>query len=96
MRIRDRIVQLTQPRGFANRHPYFHGFGLFAFPGPPTTRWTVGWLTGRDSDLVCVKRNVTDTCEGELALSPVCANPFLAALAYLLKRTLLAVDLNCR
>ena len=68
------------------------GFGIFMFPGPPVDRWVFGWLTGRDSDLICVKPNITDPHEGDLALSPVCTNPLLAALAFALKRMLLAVE----
>lgn len=75
-------------------HPYFQGFGVFIFPGPPKDVWAVGWLTGRDSDLICVKPNIIETWRGDLALSPTCTNPFLAALGFILKRVLLAVDLN--
>ena len=54
----------------------------------------MGWLTGRDSDLICVKPNITNIQEGNLSLSPVCLTPCRAALGFLLKRLLLIVDLN--
>jgi len=70
------------------------GFGIFKFPAPPRDRWVVGWLTGLDSDLVCVKPDVLNSFEGDLALSPVCYSPLMAALGFLLKRILLAIDIN--
>lgn len=64
------------------------------FPGPPCDAWTVGWLTGRDSDLICAKPNVTDSYEGELALSPTGSSPLLAILGFVAKCTLLTIDGN--
>jgi len=71
------------------------GFGIFLFPKPPINRWTVGWLTGRDNDLICVKPNIEDYQEAEIALSPVCTNVFFAILGFLFKRILIKIDRNC-
>ena len=69
------------------------GFGVFLFPAPPKDEWAVGWLTGPDNDLICVRRVATNV-EGQIALSPLNESPLLAALGFVLKRTLLAVDNN--
>lgn len=75
-------------------YPFFHGFGLFVFPGPPQDRWACGWLTGPDSDLICVKRSIMATWQADLTLSPVCFNPLLAIMAYIMKRILIVLDHN--
>lgn len=75
-------------------YPFWHGFGIFVWPGPPRDRWACGWLTGPDSDLVCVKRNIMATWQGELTLSPLCFNPLLAIMAHIIKRILIALDHN--
>lgn len=67
---------------------------FYCWPGPPYDEWSFGWLTGRDNDLVCVLREVSDPLEGDLTLSPVCSNRILAVLAFVAKRFLLAVDRN--
>jgi len=67
---------------------------FYCWPGPPCDRWSFGWLTGRDNDLVCVRQEVSDPLQGDLALSPVCSNRILAVLAFAAKRFLVAVDGN--
>ena len=58
--------------------------------------WAFGWETGRDNDLICVKRNVQTTVVAELALSPVCSTRLLAILAFAIKLILLGIDQNLR
>jgi len=57
-------------------------------------KWSLGWWTGRDGDLLCVVPEVVETLLEELLLSPVCNNRFLALLAFLLKRMLVRLDAN--
>ena len=59
-------------------------------------KWSFGYLTGYDHDLVCVKSSITDKIEAETTLSPICANRFLAISAFALKRILLSLDDNSR
>ena len=56
--------------------------------------WSFGWLTGEDSDLVCVLPNVKSKVLGEINLSPVCSNHILALISFLCKLILLKVDKN--
>lgn len=64
--------------------------------GPVKTRWSLGWWTGPDDDLLCVVPSLYDRDHAELALSPVCSNRLLAVLAFLLKRLLFAIDDNVK
>ncbi len=59
-------------------------------------RWSFGWETGQDNDLVCIKPNVQTPLEGEIALSPVCSNRFLAFCAFVVKAMLVKIDHNLR
>ena len=74
------------------------GFGIFLFSGdnvgPIPNRWCIGWLTGRDCDLVCVKRT-KEPYEAEMALSPISTNLFIAFIGFVLKRILVIIDNNC-
>ena len=54
--------------------------------------YSFGFLTGRDHDLICVKPNLSDRMEAEIALSPICSTRLLAILAFLLKRILMKID----
>lgn len=70
-------------------------FSFFRWGGGPTSyHWTFGWWTGPDEDLHCVIPCASTDSIAEMALSPVCSNRFLAVLAFLAKRFLLAVDLT--
>lgn len=77
-----------------NKSGYFQGFGIFLFPAPPYDRWCVGWLTGRDSDLVCIKPDIVDQIDGEINVSPICKSPLIAIWGFILKRLLSNVDKN--
>lgn len=77
-----------------NKTGLFQGFGLFIFPGPPSDEWVFGWLTGRDSDLVCVKPNLVDPYKAQMALSPASSNLLLAVMGFLLKSAVLVIDRN--
>lgn len=57
-------------------------------------KWSFGYLTGIDNDLVCIYHRMFDKIGAEMALSPVCANRFLAISAFVLKRILLRLDDN--
>jgi len=59
-------------------------------------RWSFGWLTGIDNDLVCVSPNVRTRAMEYIALSPVCFNRLLALIAFLLKVLLFRLDWNLR
>ena len=59
-------------------------------------KWSFGWLTGKDNDLVCVKPQITTSLAGEISLSPVCSNRPLAFCAFIAKSFLLRVDHNLR
>jgi len=69
------------------------GFAIWLFPAPPRDEWAMGWVTGPDQDMICVKR-VSTNVEAQIAMSPTNESPFLAVLGFLLKRLLLAVDNN--
>lgn len=56
--------------------------------------WSFGYLTGKDHDLICIRPNIRDKMEAEMALSPVSANRLLAISAFMLKRLLLRLDEN--
>ena len=57
-------------------------------------KWSFGYLTGSDNDLICLKSSISDKIEAGMTLSPVCANRFLAISAFVLKRILLRLDDN--
>ncbi len=58
-----------------------------------SSKWSFGWEAGKDNDLVCVKPNVNTILAGEITLSPVCSNRFLA---FILKTILVRIDNNLR
>jgi len=58
--------------------------------------WSLGYITGRDQDLICVKSRLSDKIEAEIALSPVCSTRLLAISAFLAKRLLVQIDQNLR
>lgn len=62
--------------------------------GPVKTRWSLGWWTGPEGDLLCVIPKVRSHCLAELALSPACSNRLLALISFLLKIALFAIDDN--
>lgn len=76
------------------RHPYFQGFGLFVFPGPPYDRWAVGWMTGRDGDSICARPNLADGTDEDRCLSPCCETALAALVGFVLKFILLGMDRN--
>ena len=67
---------------------------LHCWDGLLKKRWAFGWLTGKDNDLICVRPNISDPIQGEVALSPICHNPVLAIFAFGLKYTLFFIDEN--
>lgn len=60
------------------------------------TRWAVGWLTGPDGDLVCVRPGRKTRGGAEAALSPVTRSRTGAVIAFVLKKLLLRVDENLK
>lgn len=62
--------------------------------GGVARKWSFGWWTGRDGDLLCVVPKVLDPKLGMVLLSPVCDNRILAFTAFLVKRILLKLDAN--
>lgn len=73
------------------------GFPRFTcIRNPENTHWILGWMTGIDTDLVCVLPNVKTRALEHYALSPVCSNRAFALIAFLAKRLLLLIDENAR
>ncbi len=70
--------------------PHFYRWDGGSLPD----KWSFGYLTGSDNDLICTKPDVSDKIEAEMVLSPVCASRFLAISAFVLKRILLRLDDN--
>lgn len=70
--------------------PRFYDWGGGGVP----YRWSFGWLTGEDDDLVCVLPTIKTEALGELSLSPVCSNRLLALFGFVCKLILLKVDKN--
>ncbi len=71
------------------------GFGIFVFGGDPyrcvPDKWVIGWLTGPDNDMICVKR----TKDRDLSwrwTSPVSTSKLLAMVGFFLKRILICID----
>ncbi|MCJ7656085.1 MAG: hypothetical protein MUO97_12455 [Dehalococcoidia bacterium] len=62
--------------------------------GSLSSQWSLGWQTGEDNDLIAIRRRVKTKNEGDLFLSPVCDNRFLALYAFVLKYLLSGVDHN--
>jgi len=56
--------------------------------------WSLGYTTGPDKDLVCIKSKIEDPVLAEYALSPICSSRLLATIAFCLKRILLRIDYN--
>ena len=52
-------------------------------------KWSFGWWTGPDGDLLCVFPHISFSQQAEDALSPVCSTRFLAVFYFILKRLLL-------
>ena len=76
---------------------------IFSFPrfyhwgrGGVRYRWSFGWLTGIDKDLVCVCPDVYTRTSEQYALSPVCSHPVLALVTMLFKAIVLKFDHNLR
>ena len=67
---------------------------FFCLRNPENTRWILGWMTGIDNDLICIKPNVQNRVMEHYALSPVCSSWLLAFFAFLAKRFLLVFDQN--
>ncbi len=59
-------------------------------------KWSFGWLTGLDNDLVCISPFVRTRTREECFLSPVCSNRLVALVAMLLKVLLVKLDWNLR
>lgn len=57
-------------------------------------KWSYGYLTGCDNDLICIVPDILDKIEAEIVLSPVCNNRLYAISAFFLKRILLRIDGN--
>jgi len=80
------------------RHRLFRdreGLHLFCWDqGPLPDKWSCGWWTGADGDLLCVLPKLRNPLQNELALSPVCFNPLWAILCFVLKRLLIRLDHN--
>ena len=57
-------------------------------------KWSCGYLTGCDYDLVCIVPDSIDKMTAEIVLSPVCSNRLYAISAFILKRILLRIDEN--
>lgn len=71
------------------------GFYKWGGGGVPF-KWSFGWLTGIDNDLICVCPNVRTRVMEHHALSPVCSNAVLAFVAMIFKAILLKIDYNVR
>lgn len=56
--------------------------------------WALGWWTGPDEDLLCVRPNISSPVLAEITLSPTCSNRFYAIISFLMKRCLLVIDQN--
>ena len=59
-------------------------------------RWSFGWWSGRDGDLICVKPRVkeSDPCSANWVLSPVCRTRAAALLGFVLKYLVVCLDQN--
>ena len=104
MRCGDHIGQGEKPKSLASelgflpdkgermKLPRFYPCGGGGIP----YRWALGWLTGKDGDLVSILPSVNESCwfEFELLKSPTCSNRGLAVLAFLASRFLLMVNEN--
>lgn len=64
--------------------------------GGVSWKWSFGWWTGPDGDLLCVLPDLRDSLQSELALSSVCTNRAVAVLCFLMKRLLCKWDENMR
>ena len=70
------------------------GFGIFLFEGGPTNvadSWVMGWLTGPDNDMICVKRTKNRDLSWRWT-SPGSTSKLLAMAGFLLKRILVNID----
>jgi len=56
--------------------------------------WALGWMTGPDNDLVCVRPGITNPNIAEAALSPVSTCRTSAIFGFCLKYMLFSVDSN--
>ncbi len=70
--------------------PRFYRWG----GGGVSFSWSFGWRTGKDNDLICIKPQIDTPIAGEIALSPVCSNRFLAVSAFAMKAILVRIDHN--
>lgn len=72
--------------------PRFYRWGGGGVP----FRWSFGWFTGVDNDLVCVSPTVKTRSKENHLLSPVYPNRFLAFVAIVMKALLVKIDWNLR
>jgi len=49
-------------------------------------RYSFGWWTGLDNDLICVIPIVETKEQGEVFLSPSCSSKLMAVIAFFIKR----------
>ena len=57
-------------------------------------KWSLGWWTGPDSDMHCVRPGLWSQEAAETHLSPVCESVVVAMVAFVLKWMLAAIDDN--
>ncbi|MFC1984993.1 CoA transferase [Chloroflexota bacterium] len=72
--------------------PHFYRWGGGGVP----YRWSFGWLTGKDNDLICVKPGINSRMLEQVSLSPVCRTRLLAFSAFAMKALLMRLDENLR
>lgn len=59
-------------------------------------KYSVGYWTGKDGDLLCILPNIDNNKIAELLLSPVCKSKFQAIICFLFKRYLINNDGNIK
>lgn len=73
--------------------PKFH---CWDNPKPVGKRWAFGWITGIDSDLICIFPNIKTRITEHWALSPVHQSRIISFLSFVAKRSLFRFDHNLR
>ena len=92
-----RLLRPSRKRITANLLPSFAIPSFYKWGGGGVPfKWSLGWLTGIDGDLVCVIPNVHTRIIEHRALSPVCSNAMLAIIAMIFKAILLKIDYNLK
>ena len=89
--VKERKIEDKYPLK-ACKFPKFYRWGCKDLP----SYWSFGWETGKDNNLICVKPNILSEIAGEINLSPVCSNRFLAGSAFIMKVILVRIDHNLR